>query len=71
MFIISSTWLIQLVKPVSLSRVEIAKINETKIMSVNPNKIPIVFGISKNKINKNKIDLNKTRYLNMAIIENE
>ena len=71
MFIISSTWLIQLVKPVSLSRVEIAKIKETKIMSVNPNKIPIVFGISKNKINKNKIDLNKTRYLNMAIIENE
>ena len=71
MFIILSISLLQLAKPSLLSRFEIAKTIAVKTMSINCSKIPIKLGKTKNKIKKNRTDINKTLYLNIAKIENE
>ena len=71
MFIILSISFLQLAKPSILSRFEIAKTIEVKIIRINCRKIAIAFGKAKTRIKKNKIDLSKTPYLNIAKIENE
>ena len=71
MFITLLIWFVQLARPASLSRFEIKKTIEVKIIRNNCRKIAVGFGKKRNRIKKNKTDLNKTPYLNIAKIENE
>tara|TARA_Y100000590_G_scaffold389050_1_gene463821 strand:- start:85 stop:252 length:168 start_codon:yes stop_codon:yes gene_type:complete len=54
-----------------LSRLEIAKTIEVKRININCKTTVLGFGKKRKRIKKNKIDLNKTLYLNIARIENE
>ena len=53
------------------SRLESKKIHTVKIIRKNPKRIPYKLGANKNKITKNKIDLNSTWYLKTDKIEKE
>tara|TARA_B100001123_G_scaffold369833_1_gene431809 strand:+ start:295 stop:510 length:216 start_codon:yes stop_codon:yes gene_type:complete len=71
MFSILAICFSQLVNSSLLSRVDTKKTEAVKSASKNPKRVPYGFGINKNKIIKNKIDLVNTWYLKTAKIEKE